>query len=204
MILGVFLSIWDWHAVCTSRLIVWLFYAWNDIDWNDSDSVKYFVSKFLLVSRKAFKWCILVVLFFFFLQNFIQENERTRRIDNVFSFLLCQKAVKWVSGVSGELAAETIKHVDLSGAWKREQDKLWRSQQKTQYHAQPLQNPDGVKWLWDIVQEVSLDHTTKIFEFSLTEILFLTWKKELFHSSWSRNPVCSARWGWMAAVLLQT
>lgn len=62
--------------------------------------------------------------FFFFLQNFIQENERTRRIDNVFSFLLCQKAVKWVSGVSGELAAETIKHVDLSGAWKREQDKL--------------------------------------------------------------------------------
>lgn len=93
--------------------------------------------------------------------------------------------------MSGELAAEITKHVDLSGAWKQEQDKLWRSQQKTQYCAQPLRNPDGVKWPWGIVQEVrvSVIHATKIYRsFLLTEILFLTWK-DLFHPSQRGNPV---------------
>lgn len=92
-----------------------------------------------------------------------KKNQTNQRIAHLCFLLLYQKAVKWVNGASGELAAEITKHVDLSGAWKREQDKLWRSQQRTQYHVQPLQNPDGVKWPLGIVQAVSVGHARKIF-----------------------------------------
>lgn len=52
-----------------------------------------------------------------------KKDPKTRRIAHLCFILLYQKAVKWVNGVSGELAAEITKRVDLSGAWKREQDK---------------------------------------------------------------------------------
>ncbi|TKC41587.1 hypothetical protein EI555_020095, partial [Monodon monoceros] len=51
------------------------------------------------------------------------------------------KDVRLAIGVSGELVAEIIAHVDLSGVWKPEHGKLLKSQQKTRYHVQRSLNP---------------------------------------------------------------
>lgn len=63
-----------------------------------------------------------------------------------FFFNLHQKAVKLVTGVNGEHVAETTARVDLNGVWKPEHDRLLKSQQKTQYHVQPLLNPGDARW----------------------------------------------------------
>ena len=59
---------------------------------------------------------------------------------------LPQKVPKSVIGVNGGRVAETTAPVDLNGVWKPERGRLLKSQQKTQYHVQPLRSPGDARW----------------------------------------------------------